>query len=134
MAVTWYSDEDVLLISSGLSEKIYNLKEKCKDIERHVDLNQPSHNVNLSDFDQDIDPSLHHYNNNTECHYYIENNFNKTFMNANNQHGLSIFHLNCRSLPPHFDEVMHLLQSVACKFKVIALSETWLITVKHRLS
>ena len=29
---------------------------------------------------------------------------------------------------------MHLLQSVVCKFKVIALSETWLITDKHRLS
>ncbi len=29
---------------------------------------------------------------------------------------------------------MHLLQPVVCKFKVIALFETWLSTDKHRLS
>ncbi len=73
------SDENVLLICSGLPEKTYNLKEKCKDTECHVDLNQPSYNVSLSDFDQDIDPSLHHYNNNTECHYYMEDNFNNFY-------------------------------------------------------
>ncbi len=55
-------------------------------------------------------------------------------MKANNQYGWSILYLNYRSLPAHFGDIMHLLQSVVRKFKVIALPETWLITDKHRLS
>ena len=38
---------------------------------------------------------------------------------------LSIIHLNCRSLVANFDTVCNFLQTLNCKFDIIALSETW---------
>ena len=55
--------------------------------------------------------------------YYDINNFNKNYTNDNK---LSFFLLNIRSLPDHFREMVTYLECLNTKFKIIALTETWL--------
>ena len=47
-------------------------------------------------------------------------------MNYTNDNKLSLFLLNIRRLPDHFREMVTYLQCLNTKFKIIALTETWL--------
>ena len=55
--------------------------------------------------------------------YYDINHFN---MNYTNDNKLYLFLLNIRSLPDHFREMVTYLECLNTKFKIIALTETWL--------
>ena len=68
--------------------------------------------------------SQSHKNNQHDCQYFSIDKFNETF---NQNHGLSIIHFNCRSLPHNFDKVKDTLNEMKCTFDIIALTGTWLI-------
>ena len=59
------------------------------------------------------------------CKYYDKDNLNSKFKKNNH---ISFLHLNIRSLTKHFDNFQELLNSLDIRFKIIALSETRLIT------
>ena len=71
-----------------------------------------------------IDPDINYMN--TSCNlmnsaYYNETTFNNTFKRNTN---LSMFHLNIRSVPLHFSELLAYLNVLDIEFNIIALSET----------
>ena len=81
----------------------------------------------------DMDPDLQFFNDNTyvqndfTCDYYIEETFNNKCAELSlNDLNFSIFHLNVRSLPKHFNELQNYLTNLNLKFSVIGLTETWL--------
>ena len=41
-------------------------------------------------------------------------------------HGFSLLHINCRSLPKHYDDITSLLSSLEHSFGLLAFTETWL--------
>ena len=74
-------------------------------------------------FLSDIDPDFNYLHNNrtVDSDYYNEQEFNRTFSNNLN---FSLMHLNIRSLPLHFTELLCYLDTLDIEFKIIALSET----------
>ena len=60
---------------------------------------------------------------NLNCEYYTSKKFNDQ---ANFKHGLSIIHLNCRSLKANFNQIKDYLKDLHVKIDVITMSETWL--------
>ena len=54
----------------------------------------------------DIDPDINYYNNTIISEYYNESTFNNRFTEKTN---LSMFHLNIRSVPLHFTELLSYL-------------------------
>ena len=80
-----------------------------------------------NDYEGNIDPVNNFYKNNQhDCQYYSVEKFNETFKQ---DHGLSIIHFNCRSLPHNSDKVKETLNDMKTTFDVIALTETWLNNV-----
>ena len=71
----------------------------------------------------DIDPDFNYLHNNrtVDSDYYNEQKINRTFSNNLN---FSLMHLNIRSLPLHFTELLCYLDTLDIEFKIIALSET----------
>ena len=71
----------------------------------------------------DIDPDINYLNtcNLMNSEYYNETTFNNTF---NRNTNLSMFHLNIRSVPLHFSELLAYLDVLDIDFNIIALSET----------
>jgi len=61
---------------------------------------------------------------NVTCKEYSAPDVLDTFGTQNNQ--FSVFHVNCRKLKAHFDEVSNLLGQMNFCFPIIGLSETWL--------
>ena len=51
----------------------------------------------------DIDPDINYLSNLVKSNYYNETSFNSTF---NKNTNLSIFHMNIRSVPLHFSELL----------------------------
>ena len=75
-----------------------------------------------NDYEGNIDPVNNFYKNNQhDCQYFSIDKFNETF---NQNHGFSIIHFNCRSLPHNFDKVRDTLNEMKCTFDIIALTET----------
>ena len=61
----------------------------------------------------------------TKCDYYIEDTFAKTISKIQEQkRALSMFHMNIKSLPKHFDELQQYLHMFEYDFSVIGISET----------
>ena len=72
----------------------------------------------------DIDPDIHYLsntNNIIKTEYYNETMFNNIYGKI---HNFSIFHLNIRSVPLHFCELLSYLDTLDIEFSIIALSET----------
>ena len=69
----------------------------------------------------DVDPDINYFTNSVNSKYYNETTFNNTFCQKLN---LSIFHLNIRSVPLHFSELVLYLDVLNIDFSIIALSET----------
>ena len=71
----------------------------------------------------DIDPDLNYLDSacKVNAEYYTEQSFNDNFSNNCN---FSLMHLNIRSIPLHFTELLCYLDSLNIEFKLIALSET----------
>ena len=80
----------------------------------------------------EIDPDMQfylesNYIKNTKCDYYIEHTFVKNISKIHEQkRALSMFHMNIKSLPKHFDELQQYLNMLEYDFSVIGISETWL--------
>ena len=67
------------------------------------------------------------YIKNTKCDYYIEDTFIKNISNKQeDKRALSMFHMNIKSLPKHFDELQQYFNVLKYDFSVIGISETWL--------
>ncbi|MGL1889690.1 MAG: reverse transcriptase domain-containing protein [Reichenbachiella sp.] len=86
--------------------------------------------VNSHEYDHSmlacIDPDVNYLNGTNimpQTQYYVEKDFNTEFSQNNN---LSLFHINIRSIPKHFNELSHYLDTLAIKFKIIGVTETWL--------
>ena len=60
----------------------------------------------------------------TDTGYFDDQHFREKFKSTKN---MSMFHLNIRSIPEHFIELTSYLDSLDIVFKIIAISETWLI-------
>ena len=76
------------------------------------------------DFEDDVDPDNNFYNTvNTKCDYYTEDEFT---YRARAHTGLSIIHINSRSLKANVNNIRDLLSNISFKFDVIAISESWL--------
>ena len=87
----------------------------------------------------EIDPDFHFYTEsycikNTQCDYFIEDMFvNKFKRSGPFDRNLSIFHLNIKSLPKHYNELEMYLDSLRFPFSFIGLTETWLDECKEYL-
>ena len=58
--------------------------------------------------------------------YVTPDEFLKFSSNTTFSNSLSALHINCRSLPKHYEDVHSLLLSLNYSIDVLALSETWL--------
>ena len=74
-------------------------------------------------------PQLH------DCEYYTEGSFNNRLVdlniNTNNRGNLALLHLNIHSISYKLDRFSNFLGSVALKFSVIGICETWLDDSSH---
>ena len=78
----------------------------------------------------DIDPDYQyyanlHHNSNVNYDYYFEDKF-RCKLDKKDESRLSLFHLNVKSIPKHYDEMELYLKSLDFKFSFIGLTETWL--------
>ena len=70
----------------------------------------------------------------TKCDYYLEDSFiSKISSNTLYEGQLSLYHMNCRSLPKHFDSIQLYLDSLSFKFPFIGFSETRITEAKEDL-
>ena len=80
----------------------------------------------------DIDPDYQFftdlkYATNISCDYYVEHTFCRLIQNKwNLLNQLSLFQLNVRSLPRHYNELDLYFHSLQYDFEIIGLTETWL--------
>ena len=81
-------------------------------------------NSDFEAFDSVFDP-----NNNNQyqhsCNYFTESTLNSSF-NLNDSSMFSFVHMNIRSLPKHFDEMITYFDTLHSSFSVVGLPETWL--------
>ena len=82
----------------------------------------------LAEMDPDMQFYLEsNYIKNTKRDYYIEDTFIETISNMEeDKRALSMFHMNIKSLPKHFDELQQYLNVLKYDLSVIGISETWL--------
>ena len=76
------------------------------------------------------DPDQNFFNHNEYCinsNYYLESSFNKMCHDKYRDfYGLSLFHLNIRSLPKNLNNLELYFKNLNMTFSVIGLSETWI--------
>jgi hypothetical protein len=72
-----------------------------------------------------IDPDEHYFDAVTECTYYDAQPFRDTFKPLCST-SLMVFHLNIRSIAKNLDELLVYLESLAVRFHVLVLTESWL--------
>ena len=78
--------------------------------------------------DTDIDPDINFFDHfASNCYYYTESNFIDKFKL---DRGISMIHLNSRSMYKHFDTIKDYLCQFPTPFSIIAVSETWITTAK----
>ena len=113
--------------------------QSLKDEFESDDLNDCNKWFNMFDLSEntvsplyDLDPDINYYQSvsalmGSDCKYFLENDFNleleKREITDNN---FSIIHINIRSLPRNLDVLRHYLSTLRVKFKIIAISESWL--------
>ena len=86
-------------------------------------------NLSLS---HDINPDSNFFSDTFNCEYYTESGLNGFLHeNALNTEGLSLFHINIRSIRRNFSRLTNLLASINNKFSIIGISETWLQDSSH---
>lgn len=126
-------DEELNIVLSGLTEENYRIYSICNELQFDT---LSSLEANKYNFDSDIHSDENFYNSNVniKCKYYLDDEFNMCIENSKTEYGLSMIHMNCRSLVAHFQDIVTYLKSFKIKFDVIAVSETWLVQDKHDLS
>jgi len=79
---------------------------------------------NMYNFEFDVDSENHVFNHISDsCKYYTDYQFND---NVGLENTFSLIHFNCRILYANFNKITDYLHTFKNKFKVIAISETWL--------
>ena len=87
----------------------------------------------------EMDPDMQFYSDsqyiqNLNCDNYLEENFIKEKEDySTKRNHLSLFHLNIKSLPKHYDELEIFLKSLEHNFSIVGFTETWLDENKHDL-
>ena len=105
----------------------FNVHEMSKKVfvpfEIHDEFDTP-----LTEIDTDMQFYLEsNYIKNTKGDYYIEDTFVKNISKIQEQkRALSMFHMNIKSLPKHFDELQQYINMIENDFSVIGISKTWL--------
>ena len=123
-------DDFYCAISEGISECGFRLHEIIKKVFIPFEIND-SPNTPLFEIDPDIQYYMDmNYTENIRCNYYFEDVFNEK-MKEVDKSSLSMFHLNVKSLPKHFDELELYLNSLDVKFSFLGLTETWLTECKQ---
>ena len=122
------NDEILALVSEIQNSDNSNHDNVCEDLmSKCLELNEISH-TNLT-FKDENDNELKLDGNilgcNINSNYLTTEEFSSNLTANNVSKNLSIIHLNCRSLVANFDTVCSFLQTLNCKFDIIALSETW---------
>ena len=85
-----------------------------------------SSNLNMGDLDPDCN-LLATSNTDLTTKYYLESDINEIIKcNDNYARGLSLMHLNIRSIPKNIEKLSNYLTLLDLQFSIIALSETWL--------
>ena len=90
----------------------------CLDLLNLVNT-ETNNNTDITDTDNIINSLA--YNTLLKCKYYLPSQIN--FKSNNN---FNILHCNARSIKYKFEQFLTLLASMACKFDIIGISETWL--------
>lgn len=92
------------------------------------DLNRYDHLEDVHNLEFDPDMNFFSDNDNPQhCKYYNEEQFNSLIDSQSKDCTLfSVFHLNIRSLPKNYDQLVNLLSTLNHTFSVIGLSESWL--------
>ncbi|XP_024141862.1 transcription factor CP2-like protein 1 isoform X1 [Oryzias melastigma] len=82
----------------------------------------------LCDFDKDMDPDINFHNKfNDNCKYFSEDEVNIHINSVvKSAEIMSYIHFNIRSIYANFNKLKEYLTSMTYKFKLVALSETWL--------
>ena len=79
---------------------------------------------------KDRDPDFNFCAQLHDCEYYTEGSFNNRLVdlniNTNNRGNLALLHFSIHSISYKLDRFSNFLGSVALKFSVIGISETWL--------
>ena len=113
------SDELEFITSNFESNSMFELTKRCKSYE--LDSSKQNKNVVLN---VDLDPDVNFFNDKlTENCYYTDDAFKK---NIQNVHGLSILHVNCRSIKSCFANLKDYISSLEYDFQLICISESWL--------
>ena len=110
------TDEELVETITNNSKELEDLYNYC------INLNTDLINE-YDEFNDSIDPDTNMFDILKSNYHMIEK------VNANIQRhkdGLSVLHLNCRSVSAHFDEVRELLRSLENQVDIVCLSETWL--------
>ena len=82
-------------------------------------------NTSLTQSDS-LDPDIH-FNRETPCDYFIENQFNEMLKREQySDADFSLLHLNIRSLQRNINNLTNLLSSLEINFSIVGISETWL--------
>ena len=121
---------------TSISELWYDYaRPSLEDLDKLIfipfDLNDDQTQLPISD----IDPDVNFYNHvNCEsqlrCNYYLEDKFIDICKTKNLYSSLSMFHVNIRSLVPKVTKLDLYIKTLQCEFKVIGITETWLLENK----
>ena len=130
------NNQIILCPVTGINNHKYDTK-RHRDTERKITADQDyqtlSNNTNDSPLNRtdlsalsSIDPDINYLNSNmtyTNTRYFDDEHFRDQFKSNKN---ISMVHLNIRSIPEHFIELISYIDSLDFVFKIIAISETWL--------
>ena len=123
-------DDSYCAISDGISECGLRLHEINKKVFIPFQIND-SPSTPLFEIDPDMQYYLDmNYTENIRCNYHFEDVFDEK-MKEVDKNSLSMFHLNVKSLPKHFDELEFYLNSLDVKCSFLGLTETWLTECKQ---
>ena len=125
-------DDELEILLSGLTDRLFGIYNNCKNMTFESVARSQSNKFN---FDEDINSDTNFYSCiNASCNYYTDEEFNDKMRDSLPNYGLTMIHLNCRSLVKHFGEIRNFLRNIILKFDIVALSETWLIPDQHDLN
>ena len=128
-----YDDDDEFYsaVIEGMLDCSFRFQEINNKVLIPFEINDTQHEMPMNEIDPDIQfYSNSQYTSNTKCNYYFEDSF-KDCLRKNNivsesKLPLSLFHMNIRSLPKHFDELEIYLNSLNHEFSFIGITESWL--------
>jgi len=99
------------------SPRISEILDKCLTIESNA-----IQDAQLTKHDTVTNPESQFFTKLTNCHYYLNNQLDT---NLEHVKGLSLIHINARSLQANWENIEQFLNLFSRSFDIIAFSETW---------